>query len=86
LDMSIDSSVVRAHQHAAGPRKGGDPTGAEALGRSPGGLTTKLHLACEGKGRRLSIMLTPGQRQHNRQLESIVDEMRVPRPDGGGRP
>ena len=59
-EVSIDSSEVRAHHHAAGgPKKGAPSAGDEALGRSRGGLTTKLHLACDGHGRPLSIVLTP---------------------------
>ena len=57
-DINVDSTVVRAHRHAAGARKRGDlqkepPGGVTAepadhgLGRSRGGLTTKLHLAVE---------------------------------------
>src|SRR3712207_4637908 len=57
--VHVDSTSIRAHQHAAGARKRGAavdgfaPGGApgavetcpgEALGRSRGGLTTKLHL------------------------------------------
>ena len=34
---------------------------AEALDRSRGGFTTKLHARCDGKGRPLGFMLTPGQ-------------------------
>nr|WP_267893342.1 IS5 family transposase [Streptomyces kebangsaanensis] len=52
---SVDSTVCRAHQHAAGackqaPRKPGKRTQPvqhrpdEALGRSRGGLSTKIHL------------------------------------------
>ncbi|QND61955.1 MULTISPECIES: transposase [Mesorhizobium] len=33
----------------------------EALGRSRGGFTTKLHARCDGKGRPLGFVLTPGQ-------------------------
>lgn len=33
----------------------------EGLGRSRGGLTSKVHLACDRRGRSLSIVLTPGQ-------------------------
>lgn len=75
--ISVDSSIVRAHQHSAGARKkgstgigrGADPAvGAqigEAIGRSRGGLSTKIHLAVDGPGRPLSILLTPrtGRRQ-----------------------
>jgi len=34
---------------------------AEALGRSRGGFTTKLHARCDAKGRPLGFLLTPGQ-------------------------
>jgi transposase len=33
----------------------------ETLGRSHGGFTTKLHATCDGKGRPLSFVLTPGE-------------------------
>jgi len=59
----------------------------EALGRSRGGFSTKLHLACDGKGRPLSVVLTPGQRNGSTQLEGLLDAVRVPRPEGSpGRP
>ena len=38
--LLLDSSVVRAHQHAAGAVS---PVGDEALGRSRGGFSTKIH-------------------------------------------
>ncbi len=34
---------------------------AEALGRSRGGLTTKVHARCDVRGRPLAFVLTPGQ-------------------------
>ncbi|MGW7188074.1 IS5 family transposase [Streptomyces sp. NPDC054838] len=54
--VQIDSTLVRAHQHAAATgRKRGkhrtDEPDDHALGRSRGGLTTKIHLACDGRGR-----------------------------------
>lgn len=33
----------------------------EGLGRSRGGFTTKLHARCDGQGRPLCFVLTPGQ-------------------------
>jgi transposase len=56
----VDSTVVRAHQHAAGA-KGGDPA-KEALGRSRGGFTTKVHLRCERGGKPMVWVLTGGER------------------------
>jgi transposase len=74
---------------ARGPAKGavkqpGERSG-EALGRSRGGLTSKLHLAVDGKGRPLSILVTAGQRHESTQLAALLDAIRVPRP-GAGRP
>jgi transposase len=43
LCVFIDSTTVRAHQHAAGAP--GKTAGESALGRSRGGLTTKIHVA-----------------------------------------
>jgi len=62
--VSVDSTIVRAHQHPAGARKNGAPAGAptdHAIGRSRGGLTTKIHLAAHGHCRPLAFVLTAGQ-------------------------
>ncbi len=95
-DVSVDSTVARAHQHAAGARKRGDlqaePPGGtvaepadHALGRSRGGLTTKVHLACEQGQKPLSIVITAGQRGDSPQFRAVLEGIRVPRP-GRGRP
>src|SRR5919107_5094447 len=53
----LDSTVIRAHAHAAGARKA---SGGQALGRSRGGFSTKLHLRCDGRGRPVTFHLTRG--------------------------
>lgn len=64
-------------------------TGAEQdpqpLGRSRGGLTSKIHLAVDGRGLPMSIILTPGQAGDNPQLLPLLDQVAVGR-DGPGRP
>ena len=78
-----------AHQHAAGPATGAPSIQAsrqQALGRSRGGLTTKLHTVCDGRGRNLATRLTPGQDADTLQLIGLVDQVRVARPGGRGRP
>ena len=55
------------------------------MGRSRGGLTSKLHLAVEGRGRPLAVLLTAGQAGDNPQLEPLLDAIRVPT-GGRGRP
>ncbi|SDP38399.1 Transposase [Actinopolyspora xinjiangensis] len=79
--VSVDSTVVRAHQHAAGA-KGGHP---QALGRSRGGLSTTIHLAVDGRGRPLSLLITPGQAGDAPQCLPLLAAIRVPRP-GRGHP
>ncbi|MFD7142278.1 transposase [Streptomyces sp. NPDC059919] len=86
----IDSTIVRAHQHAAASgRKGGkhrtDEPDDHALVRSPGGLTSKIHLVCDGRGGPLAILLTPGQRHDGVCTQPLLERIRVFR-TGLGRP
>ncbi|WP_376770459.1 IS5 family transposase [Streptosporangium sandarakinum] len=94
--ICVDSTIVRAHQHAAGARKGGTGTGRpqqsaqtdqgrQALGRSRGGLTTKIHLAADGRGLPLAFVLTGGNVNDCTQFTTVMEAIRVPRP-GPGRP
>ncbi|MFJ5801460.1 IS5 family transposase [Streptomyces decoyicus] len=92
--VSVDSTVCRAHQHAAGachrpariPGRRSRPVQHrpdEAVGRSRGGFTTKIHLVSEGGSRPLAILITPGQWGDAPQLIPVLDRIRVPRPVGG---
>jgi transposase len=56
--LMMDSTVIRAHPHAAGMNGGKDD---QALGRSRGGFGTKIHLAVDSLGNPVSIHLSPGQ-------------------------
>lgn len=95
-EVNVDSTVCRAHQHAAGARRDGagqkEPPGGvitepddHGLGRSRGGFTTKIHLACEQGQKPLSLLVTAGQRGDSPQFEPVLDAIRVPR-TGSGRP
>lgn len=99
-DVSVDSTIARAHQHAAGARRqpqlqveppggvdgaGGIEPDDHALGRSRGGWTTKLHLACEQGRKVLSVVVTGGQRGDSPQFATVLDRIRIPRA-GVGRP
>ena len=57
----------------------------EGLGRSRGGLTSKIHLAVDGRGLPMSILVTPGQAGDNPELLALLDQVRVRRV-GPGRP
>src|SRR6266540_12515 len=56
-----------------------------AIGRSRGGLTCKVHLVVDGKGRPLSWALTGGNVNDTTMMTAILDDIRVPR-KGKGRP
>lgn len=64
---------------------GGTEPEDHGLGRSRGGWTTKVHLACEQGRRPLSLLVTAGQRGDSPQFTTVIEAIRVPRP-GGGRP
>ncbi|WP_308258020.1 IS5 family transposase [Pseudonocardia lacus] len=91
--VSVDSTINRAHQHAAGARRHperqkqppGDEPADHGLGRSRGGWTTKIHLACEQGRGPLSVVLTAGHRGDSPQFVAVLDRIRVARV-GPGRP
>ncbi|MBQ0850370.1 IS5 family transposase [Streptomyces sp. BH-SS-21] len=95
--VNIDSTSCRAHQHAAGarhrpprlPRKGGgarvEADGREALGRSRGGVTTKVHLLADDRARPLTWLTSPGQRGDSPMLVPVLETVHIRR-RGPGRP
>lgn len=48
-----------------------------AIGCSRGGLTTKNHLVCDGRGRALAFILTPGQAADTSMLAATLEQIRV---------
>jgi len=79
----VDGTVVRAHQHAAGAR---DSTADDqALGRSQGGFSTKIHIRAEGGGKPITFVLTAGQRHEAVVFEQLMEQGAVKR-SGRGRP
>ncbi|WOH47612.1 IS5 family transposase [Bradyrhizobium sp. sBnM-33] len=68
--LIVDSTIVRAHQHAAGAKKGSED---QALGRSRGGLSTKIHLAVRGLGCPVRFILTAGQKGDAPQAAALIE-------------
>lgn len=61
-----------------------EPDGREALGRSRGGLTTKIHLIADQRCRPISRLTSPGQRADCTMLQKVVGRIRILR-RGPGR-
>jgi hypothetical protein len=62
-----------------------DPDGREALGRSRGGLTSKIHLLADDRARPLTWRTSPGQRGDSPMFVPVLDGLRIRR-RGPGRP
>jgi transposase len=58
----IDTSIVRVHQHAACIAR----NKKQSMGRSRGGLTTKIHAVVDTNGRPFRLGLTTGEAHDNR--------------------
>ncbi|MFF4736047.1 IS5 family transposase [Streptomyces sp. NPDC001262] len=95
--VNADSTSCRAHQHAAGARhrppgppakRGGsreEADGREALGRSRGGLTCKVHLLADDRCRPLVWLTSPGQHGDSPLFIPLMQTLKVAR-TGTGRP
>jgi transposase len=57
-DRCVDSTSIKVHKDGANPHGG---QANQAIGRSKGGLTTKIHISVDGQGRPVAIEITPGQ-------------------------
>ena len=68
----IDTSIVRVHQHD------GCAGGAETrlMGRSRGGLTTKIHACVDTNGMPVRIELTTGEAHDNRLVTELLSDLK----------
>ncbi|MBS0648001.1 MAG: IS5 family transposase [Verrucomicrobia bacterium] len=69
----IDSTIVRAHQHSASDKKKDED---QALGRSKGGLSTKIHATVDALGNPTNFALTARQEHDLEGADQLLEEMR----------
>lgn len=69
--IMADSTIVRAHSCSSGYIK--DGAEQEALGRSKGGFSTKIHALVDALGNPLKFVLTAGQRNDITQGKSLIE-------------
>ena len=67
----IDTSVVRVHQHGACIAGNSE----QHMGRSRGGLTTKIHAVVDTNGLPVQLGLTPGEAHDNRLCSVLLNEL-----------
>lgn len=73
--LILDSTIVRAHPCAAGARKESGGQAEQALGRSKGGFSSKIHVSVDGLGNPLRFILTAGQRNDITEAEALVVDL-----------
>lgn len=86
--VSVDSTSAELTSTPPGPGKGAPgraEPGDHALGRSRGGLSTKVHLASDSRARPLALRVTAGQAGDAPAFETVMAAIRFPR-SGPGRP
>ncbi len=69
----IDDTIIRAHPCSSGYTK--NSKDQEALGRSKGGFTTKIHALVDALGNPLKFTLTPGQRNEITQAQVLTESI-----------
>lgn len=89
--VSVDSTIVRVHQHGAYSRRGGrnaaDRDDELWAGRSrdrpvSGQIDHEAHLATDGNGRGLAMLVTAGQTGESPMMPAVLRAV-VPRLFGG---
>jgi transposase len=68
----IDTSIVRVHQHAACITK----DWRQSMGRSRGGLTSKIHALVDSNGLPVRLALTPGQAHDGRLAGKLLSRLK----------
>jgi transposase len=76
----IDSTAVRATRASSGvgKKRGPDESADHTLGRSRGGLTTKIHMLCDANGVPLRFLLSCGQANDISYAQPLLDVVSIP--------
>jgi transposase len=69
----IDGSHVKCHQFATNPAGG---QAAQAIGRTKGGINTKIAALVEGRGRLMAVAIAPGQADELKTAEPLLATLR----------
>jgi len=69
----LDCSHIKLHQHGANPPGG---QAAQAMGRTKGGLNTKLSAVVDARGRAVGLSLAPGQQHDQHAVLPVLASVR----------
>jgi transposase len=69
----IDTSIVRVHQHAASTAR----NKKQSMGRSRGGLTSKIHAVVDTNGLPVQLALTAGEAHDNQLAGKLLSRLKA---------
>src|SRR6201981_2390092 len=69
----IDTSIIRVHQHAACITR----NRRQSMGRSRGGLTSKIHVVVDTNGLPVRLSLTAGETHDNRRAGALLSRLKA---------
>ena len=79
--LGLDSTTVKVHPDGCGALK---KRGPQAIGRSRGGLTTKIHMVAADARTAIIYALSPGQDHDGPHGRQLLNAMGAPRRKAGG--
>ena len=74
--VMVDATIIRAHACRARYKK--NTHSKQSVGRSYGGLSTKIHACVDAIGNPLKLILTPGQEHESLQGEALLEGIHGP--------
>lgn len=71
--LMIDATHLKAHRTASSLKKGGNEP--RLIGRTKGGMNTKLHTLCDKQGRPIRLHITEGQRSDFKGADVLLKDL-----------
>ena len=72
-NLSVDSTCVKVHESA----NGGEKTADKAVGRTRGGLNTKLHPVVDGLGNPVEFLLSAGNDHNSVHAVELLEKVEI---------
>ncbi len=67
----VDGTTCKVHRHGQGAKRG---TQRQAIGRSRGGITSKILVMCDALGNMIDVVLLPGQRHDTVGVADLISD------------
>ena len=72
-NLSMDSTCVKVHESATG----GEKTADKAVGRTRGGLNTRIHAVVDGLGNPVEFLLSAGNDRDSAHVVELLEKVKI---------